>query len=405
MRSDLSPELTKVVAGLQSALSPDGISLAHTVIDYGVKLSARDEQGQTAAVTLYHSAKKQRYRLVVAPDQDGDLLERIRSEAARLCQTDFAGPRPPGSTPDTPVSGHQPLERHLALVLPRLHAEGLFPHDIRPVPYGLRLEFTVGQHRGVVTMYHSAKNGLTIVAAKGQPLAERIAGLMQPDRQAALPRSEQRLSAWIGTDEAGKGDYFGPLVVTAVHLQGQLRQQVAHIGVMDSKRLADARLVDMARRLRGVLGDHTATVVIGPPRYNELMSGPRRRGLNDLLAWAHGRAVHDLVERGLEIDAVVVDRFADAAVIERQMPPGLRILARPRAEDNPAVAAASILARATYLRQLQRLADDVGIDLRPGAGPAVIDIGRALVRQHGPEVLAAVAKHHFHTTETILSRL
>ncbi len=306
-----------------------------------------------------------------------------------------------------PVSGIPEIDEHLARVLPRLHQAGWYPEEMEPIDYGLKLSFPWHRKPITVTIYHSRKKGLSVVAGQGKDreVAEDIAALMRPEVASAAGDAERGLRRWIGTDEAGKGDYFGPLVVAAVLLDRETAAWVQEIGVTDSKRLGNEATRRLAGRLRGRLGDGCAVVSVGPRRYNELYEQFRGgRGLNGLLAWAHGRAVEDLLERHEAPDAVVVDRFASDGVIRRAMPGGVRILARPRAEDNPAVAAASVLARARYLSALQALSEQLGVTLGPGAGEPVLRAGAELVRQRGPEALREAGKLHFKTTETIRRR-
>jgi len=373
-------------------------------IDYGAKLAVTDERGRHARATLYYSPRKRRYTLTVAGGGDPELGAAIATAAETLPGARVT--RPPTSEPRqaAPVSGIPEVDTHVAEVLPRLHANGLFPEEMDPIPYGLKLVFPEGKHNAVVNVYFSKKKGLSIVAGPGpaQKQAEAIIGLMRSAPQA--PAAEAALARWIGTDEAGKGDYFGPLVVAGAHVDRASAEQLVALGATDSKRLNDDRIRKLDAEIRRLLRSGIATVIVGPRRYNELYADFSRRGskLNGLLAWGHGRAVKDLLLRELPFDAVVVDRFASQAVIRRGMPDGVRILARSKAEDNPAVAAASIVARAAYVKRLEELSERFGVRLVPGAGPGALRAGRDIVERHGPDVLREVAKHHFRTTETIL---
>jgi len=303
-----------------------------------------------------------------------------------------------------PVSGIPEIDEHLAAVLPALHEAGWYPEEMVPIDYGLKLLFPWHRKPIAVTIYFSKKKGLSVVAGQGpdREVAQDIAALMRPATASGAGDEERGLARWIGTDEAGKGDYFGPLVAAAVLLDRDGAEAVQRMGATDSKRLSDEAVRSLAGRLRGQLGDRCAVVAVGPRRYNELYEQFRGgRGLNGLLAWCHGRAVQDLVERHDPPDAVVVDKFASDGVIRRALPRGLRLIARTKAEDNPAVAAASILARARYLAALQKLSDELGVRLTPGAGDPVIRAGRELVRRRGADALREAGKLHFRTTDTI----
>ena len=71
----------------------------------------------------------------------------------------------------------------------------------------------------------------------------------------------------------------------------------------------------------------------------------------------------------------------------------LRVMVR--GESVVQVAAASILARATFVRHMKRLSDKYGVTLPKGASAAVDAVGRELVTKYGTEVLQQVAKTHF----------
>ena len=395
-------EVTRGIALIRDHLA--GCTLEAKEIDYGAKLSVTDECGRQVRATLYYSPRKSRYTLTVAGGGDPELAEVVATAGTSLPGARISRPQSSEPRQAAPVSGIPEVDAHVAAVLPNLHASGLFPEEMDPIPYGLKLVFPEGKHNAVVNVYFSKKKGLSVVAGPGpaQKQAEAIIGLMRAAPQA--PAAEAALARWIGTDEAGKGDYFGPLVVAGACVDRATAEQLVALGATDSKRLNDDRIRKLAAQIHRMLGRAVATVVIGPRRYNQLYADFARRGskLNGLLAWGHGRAVKDLQERGLPFDAVVVDRFASQAVIRRGMPDDVRILARSRAEDNPAVAAASIVARDAYVRRLDDLSERYGVKIVPGAGPGALSAGRALVERHGADVLREVGKHHFRTTETIL---
>jgi ribonuclease HIII len=204
----------------------------------------------------------------------------------------------------------------------------------------------------------------------------------------------------IGCDEAGKGDYFGPLVAAAVALSPEEEPFLDEIPLQDSKTLADGVVREAAGKLRDVLPHEI--VLIPPRRYNELYES--FRNVNRLLAWAHAKAMLAVASR-TGCRKVVLDAFADREVVlralgERQGEVDLVTMVRAEAQ-NPAVAAASIRARAAFLQGLARLREVAGRPLPKGAGSPVLEAGRALVRERGREILREVAKCHFKTTADI----
>lgn len=201
----------------------------------------------------------------------------------------------------------------------------------------------------------------------------------------------------LGSDEAGKGDFLGPLVAAAVLVGPERVALLAEEGVRDSKTLSDREAREAARLVRASCPHSVVTVF--PERYNDLH---REMGanLNRLLAWAHARALEDVLsgEGGGEARGIVVDGFTGEAGVARALLPRARALpleVRPRAEDHPAVAAASVLARAAFLDGLDRLSAECGVRLAKGAGPPADQAARRVVAKGGPALLARVAKMHF----------
>lgn len=204
----------------------------------------------------------------------------------------------------------------------------------------------------------------------------------------------------IGTDESGKGDYFGPLVVAGIFLPDKQQGVLSKLGVKDSKKLSDNRVRELAVLIRK--GYKHSLVVIGPEKYNELYA--KLRNLNRILAWAHSRAIENILE-DVRCSIVVTDQFGDKSyVLNALMERGknIELIQKPKAEEDLAVAAASIMARAEFLKRLYFLSQDMGIDIPKGASSLVEEAGMKLVNLQGIQVLDKVAKKHFKITGRIL---
>ena len=207
----------------------------------------------------------------------------------------------------------------------------------------------------------------------------------------------------MGTDESGKGDYFGPLVTAGVFLPKGQEAVFQELGVKDSKRLSDNRVRDIAESIKQ--GYPFSIVAIGPERYNALYE--KFRNLNKLLAWAHSRVIENILEE-VNCTRVITDQFGDERfVINALMKKGktIELIQRHKAEEDTAVAAASILARAEFLKRLHFLSKDAGLELPKGASPKVEEAARELVSKQGAQALEKFAKMHFKTTKKILSVL
>ncbi len=197
----------------------------------------------------------------------------------------------------------------------------------------------------------------------------------------------------LGIDESGKGDFFGPLVIAGVLADGQEAEVMVKKGVRDSKKISDNKILELSRWIEDTFT--SSLVIIGPEKYNQLYA--RIRNLNKLLAWGHSRVIENLAEEHV-IDLAISDKFGKTDFIEQAlMKKGkdIKLVQQVRAEAIPQVAAASILARAGFIRFMKKLSDAYQMTLPKGAGSIVDQAGIEIVKRQGREILEKVAKVHF----------
>lgn len=216
------------------------------------------------------------------------------------------------------------------------------------------------------------------------------------------PEPAADLIAHIGIDESGKGDFFGPLCIAGVYADVAMIKELLSLGVKDSKTLSDTHVLALKGKIQKVCPH--SIVRISPKKYNELYA--KFRNLNHLLGWGHATAITELVEK-TGCHEVIIDQFADESVVasaleKKQLQ--CHLTQKHKAESDPVVAAASILARGAFLDGLKHLSEKMGISLPKGASKQVIAIGKALVSKWGEEVLQEVAKLHFKTREEVLHK-
>lgn len=208
----------------------------------------------------------------------------------------------------------------------------------------------------------------------------------------------------FGIDESGKGDFFGPLVIAGVYTDADVAKRLVAGGVTDSKKIgSDARIRQLAALIRATPGCVSEVVSIGPERYNEMYAS--FQNLNRLLAWGHARVIERLHAARPDCPRALSDQFARVEVLERalrQREVAIRLDQRTKAESDPAVAAASILARERFIDWMDKTSEACGLRLPPGASAAVIRAGRELVAARGRDALGKAAKLHFRTTAAVL---
>ena len=204
-------------------------------------------------------------------------------------------------------------------------------------------------------------------------------------------------------DESGKGDFFGPLVISGVYVDRGIARKLLDAGVVDSKKIgSDARIRTLADSIRKSSLGLAETVLIGPAKYNELYE--KFGNLNKLLGWGHARVIENLLEKKPDCPRSVSDQFADASVIERSLlrhGRNIGIEQRVRAESDIAAAAASILAREAFINWLERRGKELGLRLERGVSANVKEAAKKLVEAKGPPALREVAKVHFRTAHQI----
>lgn len=272
--------------------------------------------------------------------------------------------------------------------------------EFRSVPHAL---FSAKGDGVVATFYASGK--LVVQGDGAQMFVARYAGGAAPaaaGSAAAASNSEaddpSARGPLVGSDECGKGDYFGPLVVCAVRLSPEESAQLRAGGVRDSKTLSDDACIKLGGALRSRFAHAIAR--LDPPEYNATYA--RVRNVNGVLADLHAQAIRKLAQTG---DRVLVDKFADEKLLrERLSGLDIELLQRVRAEAITAVAAASVIAREEFLTALHELSEEFAVDLHKGAGDPVDASGRRFVALHGAEGLARVAKVHFKNTQKIAGR-
>jgi ribonuclease HIII len=203
----------------------------------------------------------------------------------------------------------------------------------------------------------------------------------------------------IGIDESGKGDFFGPLCIAGVYASEKEMEKLRALGVKDSKALTDKAIIKIAHGIKSTCAHHI--VKINPRKYNELYE--QFKNLNRLLAWGHATAIENLVLT-TQCKTVMIDQFANEHVVLtalKRKKLDIALTQRHRAEEDLVVAAASILARETFLQGLKMLEEQFDLVLPKGASSSTIAAGKAFVRKHGKAALAEVGKLHFKTASVI----
>ena len=267
------------------------------------------------------------------------------------------------------------------------------------------------------TLFYAQKNKLTLavyekgpkIVIQGKGTQEFVEFTLEPEvlGEAKLGYEEvhnpERFEPHFGIDESGKGDFFGPLVIAGVYVDAGIARRFMEIGVQDSKNIkSDKKIRDLATAIKNMPGAINSVIEIGPLKYNQLVAS--FGNLNKLLAWGHARVIENLLALRPDCPRALSDQFARPHLIERALMEkgrGIVLEQRTKAESDPAVAGASILARERFIDWMDKSGHRFGKPFLRGASAQVKKMATDLVGLHGAEILREIAKTHFKTASEI----
>jgi ribonuclease HIII len=272
----------------------------------------------------------------------------------------------------------------------------------REVPYA---RFAFESPKANIVFYESGK-----LVVQGKGTQEFIEFVLEPEvlKQARLGYeavlNPDLLLPRIGVDESGKGDFFGPLCIAGVYINESMIKALKDAGVRDSKNISsEKKISDLAAMIRKTPGCVVQTVAIGNEAYNRLYA--KMGSVNTMLAWGHARVIENLLAQKNQMNPppikAISDQFAASkSVIEKALMTlgkGFQLVQRHKAEEDLAVAAASILARDEFVKGLAKLEKQFEVKLPKGASAAVDATAKKFAEEHGAGELARIAKMHFRT--------
>lgn len=262
------------------------------------------------------------------------------------------------------------------------------------IPYALFNAKTKGIS---LTLYESGK-----LVIQGKDKDDFILYYIEPEILQAFsyshPYAQSDMTARIGVDEAGKGDFFGPLCIASFFGNEESIQELINWGIKDSKKLVDAQIEVLASKVKTFPHE---VISIFPSKYNELYE--KFQNLNTLLGWGHATAIENLVEK-TGCKKVIIDQFAKEHVVEsalRRKKLDIELTQKHKGESDIVVAAASILARDAFVKGMRRLEEKWNFSLPKGASKQVVAAGKKFCELYGKDNLPLVAKMHFRTLEEL----
>lgn len=213
-------------------------------------------------------------------------------------------------------------------------------------------------------------------------------------------------SSSIGSDEVGTGDFFGPIVVTAAYVRKDQISMIEDMGVKDSKKLTDEKILAIVPKL--VKEIEYSSIVLSDKEYNERYS--MGNNMNKLKAILHNKVLMQMKMKNLEYDYIVVDEFAKQFVYYNYLKDSNNVVRNitflTKGEDKClSVACASIISRYLFIKEMDKMSKELGINIPKGASAAVDDVAKEIVKKFGYEKLHEIAKMNFKNAEKIRSSI
>ena len=208
----------------------------------------------------------------------------------------------------------------------------------------------------------------------------------------------------IGSDEVGTGDYFGPIVVTASYVKKEDIPYLESLGIRDSKKMLDEHILKIVPKIKDKVKH--CTIILNNSDYNKVYSSDMN--MNKIKAILHNKALYSLVKDNVDYDYIVIDEFAseknyfgylkDAKNVVRN------VTFMTKAEDKVmSVAVSSIISRYVFIKEINKIGNELNILIPKGASSIVDDAGIMIVKKYGKEKLREIAKLNFSNTNRILN--
>ena len=268
----------------------------------------------------------------------------------------------------------------------------------------------------VVTLYESGKAVFQGISADiDANMWKEVESHLNPNKKIDITNSENKKKKEetkkdpkvyycnsIGSDEVGTGDYFGPIVVTASFVSKENIPFLEELGVRDSKKLTDEKILEIVPKLIKVIPYES--IILSNKEYNEKYS--HNINMNKIKAIMHNKVLSKVKSKNFNYDYIVVDQFAQPYVYFNYLKESTNVVRNitfiTKAEDKClSVACSSIISRYIFLKEFDKLSKNLNLLLLKGASDKVDEIGVKIVNKYGFDKLNEIAKLNFKNTEKI----
>jgi ribonuclease HIII len=302
-------------------------------------------------------------------------------------------------------------KEEIALKILNRHIQILAKQNIRftePVKneYSFQVSVIEGKDKISLNIFFGKKgNKIVLQGNKDLTLYKRVSDTIFGEKliEDKKPESEP-VYPYIGTDESGKGDYFGPLVIAGVYVTPATGKYLQTLGIRDSKELSDPQIIQFASAIKKrneILND---VVLISPEKYNQLYE--KMNNLNRMMGWAHARVIENLLNK-CDVSEAISDKFGNEKLIIDSLQQKGRLINLKqvtKAERFTAVAAASILARESVIKWFNIQSKKYKIKIPKGSSSEVEQTAKLLLGNYGEEIINKLVKMHFKTSSKVFNK-
>ena len=208
----------------------------------------------------------------------------------------------------------------------------------------------------------------------------------------------------IGSDESGTGDFFGPVTTAAVYVTSEQIPILKQLGIQDSKAINDQVVQSLAKEI-ATMEIPYSLMILHNEKYNDLQAKGWSQG--KMKAMLHHSTIQRLTEKlgNTPYDGILIDQFCQVPVYMNYLKSEQKTVMdntyfMTKAEHySIAVAAGSVIARASFLQEMERLSNIIGYKLIKGASSQVDRLIAKIIEEKGKPALNEIAKLHFKNTE------
>ena len=285
--------------------------------------------------------------------------------------------------------------------------------EIQPSPNEYIGTFIKGEGY-TISVYSKSHNGAFKVVLQGEKCQEeaaiwlsRGASLEKEGKAPSTPKQKENEYTscqfpQIGSDEVGTGDYFGPIIVVAAYAEKKDLPRLKELGVTDSKKMEDSHILEIGPSL--IKEFKYSMLCLDNPKYNSLRSDDMN--MNEMKAKMHNAALRNL-KKLYPSAHVYVDQFVEESLYyyylygEKEIVRDITFKTKGESYF-PAVALASVIARYTFLRYMEKLSEELGETIPFGAGKEVDAFALKIYEKYGLEKLDSLTKANFANRKKIV---